>query len=150
VSHSHMNLLVHIVFGTKIREPWLDGKVLPDVLHFLAGGIQELGGIPLEWNGMPDHVHILAKLRPDLAVSDLLRDIKARSSGWIHRSYPALASFSWQVGYGAFSVGASQVEAVRAYIRNQREHHRMITFEQEFIGLLDTAGIEYDLRYLWE
>jgi REP element-mobilizing transposase RayT len=99
---------------------------------------------------MPDHVHILAKVRPDRTISDLLRDTKARSSGWIHHTFPQLSNFAWQSGYGAFTVGASQAPAVRNYIRNQHAHHRTVPFESEFISMLDAAEIEYDLRYLWE
>jgi len=150
VAHSYANLLVHIVFGTKNREPLLTDAIRPDVLHFLAGGVREMKATPLEINGRPDHVHILAKIRPDGALSDLLRDIKARSSGWIHRTWPDLQAFAWQSGYGAFSVDPLNVEMIRNYIRNQEEHHREASFESEYIGLLDKAGIEYDLRYLWE
>ena len=150
MAHSYTNLLVHIVFGTKHREPLLGDDVLPHVLHFLCGGIKELGGIPLEWNGMPDHVHVLAKIRHDRNLSDLMRDVKSRSSGWIHSAFPLLTSFAWQSGDGAFSVGLSQLTAVRNYIRNQKEHHRTMSFEREFIGMLDDAKIEYDPRYLWE
>ncbi|HEV3145981.1 MAG TPA: IS200/IS605 family transposase [Gemmataceae bacterium] len=150
MAHSYTNLLVHIVFGTKNREPRLQKPILERVLPFIASGIKDHGGIPLELNGVADHVHILAKVRQDRALSDLLRDIKACSSGWIHKNIPELQSFAWQAGYGAFSIGQSQIEAVRRYIQNQEEHHRTQTFQEEYIGFLELAGIEYDLRYLWD
>ena len=87
-------------------------------------------------------------LEPPLV--NLLRDIKARSSGWIHHKFPQLSTFAWQSGYGAFTVGASQTPAVRNYIRNQQAHHQTVPFESEFIDMLNAAEIEYDLRYLWE
>jgi putative transposase len=150
MAHSYTNLLVHVVFGTKGREPWLGEAVLPQVLHFLGGGVYEQGGIPLEINGIADHVHILARVRQDRALSDVLREIKARSSGWIHNQFPDLPRFAWQKGYGAFSVSHSQVEVVRAYIRNQEEHHRNKPFAVEFVQLLRAHEIEFDERYLWE
>jgi REP-associated tyrosine transposase len=150
MAHSYTNLLYHIVFGTKGREPWLRKAILADVLNFLGGGIKEQGGICLEINGMPDHVHILAKLRPDHSVSDILRDIKARSSGWIHSTYADLACFAWQSGYGAFSVSHSQRDNVGEYIRNQEEHHRDKPFAREFIQLLIAHEVEFDERYLWD
>ena len=148
--HSYTNLVCHVVFGTKGREPWLQNEIRPAVLHFLGGGIKENGGIVLEINGMPDHVHILAKLRPDRTISDLLRDIKARSSGWIHSTYPDLVGFAWQSGYGAFSVSRSQVNVVRSYIQRQEEHHRDKPFAEEFVRLLIAHDVEFDERYLWD
>ena len=148
--HSYTNLLVHVVFGTKNREPLLTEALRPGVLQFLTGGIREFKGIPLEVNGRPDHVHLLIKIRPDLRLSELLRDIKARSSGWIHHTFPGLQHFAWQAGYGAFSVDPISVEMIRNYIRNQEQHHQNESFESEYLRLLDAAGIEYDLRYLWE
>jgi REP element-mobilizing transposase RayT len=150
MAHSFTNLLVHLVFETKGREPWLGASVLPQVLRFLAGGVSELGGIPLEINGIADHVHILAKVRQDRALADVLREIKARSSGWIHNHFPDLRHFAWQKGYGAFSVSHSQLGVVRAYIRNQEEHYRNKLFAVEFVQLLRAPEIEFDERCLWE
>src|SRR5437763_11144644 len=96
VAHSYTNLLYHIVFGTKRREPWIDEVLRPESYAKLGGIIQDEGGIPLRINGIADHVHILAKLRPDVTVSNLLRDLKSRSSGWVHRKRPDLGAFEWQ------------------------------------------------------
>ena len=150
MAQSYTNILVHIVFGTKHREPLLERRILPSVLDFLAGGVKEQQGITLAINGVVDHVHILAKVRQDRTVSDLVRDIKARSSGWIHRTYPELSSFAWQRGYGAFSVSQSQIEVVRQYIANQEEHHKTKPFAEEFVQFLVANEIEYDERYLWD
>jgi putative transposase len=150
MSQSYTNLLVHIVFGTKHREPWLEKRILPELFKVLGADIRELQGIPLEINGVADHVHILAKVRQDRKLSDLLRDIKARSSGWIHRTFPELSAFAWQNGYGAFSVSQSQVEVVRRYIQNQEEHHKTKPFAEEFIQFLIANEIEFDERYLWD
>jgi putative transposase len=147
---SYTNLLVHIVFSTKERQPWLEASMRPAVLDFLKGGIIDQSGIPLEINAVDDHVHILAKVRQDMALSDIVRDIKARSSGWIHRNYPNLSGFAWQNGFGAFSVSQSQVPQVRDYIQKQEEHHRNAPYQDEFVRFLTANEIEYDERYLWE
>ena len=116
--------------------------------EYIGGIVRGLGGISLGINGMDDHVHLLTKLRPDKAVSDVLRDLKANSSGWMHDVFPELKDFSWQRGYGAFTVSASQVEKVREYIAKQEEHHRKQDFRDEFIGLLRKNGVEFNERYL--
>lgn len=91
---------------------------------------------------------MLAKLRPDLALSDVLRDLKANASGWMHDVFPALKDFSWQRGYGAFTVSQSNVAEVRRYILRQKEHHAKVAFREEFIHFLKANGIDYDERYL--
>ncbi len=147
---SYTNLLVHVVFSTKHREPWLQPNVRPQILDFVKGGIIEQDGIPLEINGVADHIHFLAKVRQDKTLSAIIRDVKARSSGWIHRTFPDLSMFAWQKGFGAFSVSQSQVPNVRKYIREQEEHHREVPFQDEFIDFLKRNEIEYDERYLWD
>jgi REP element-mobilizing transposase RayT len=117
--------------------------------EYIGGTIRRQGGIALAINGMNDHIHVLAKLRPDKALSDVLRDLKANSSGWMHDVFPELKDFSWQNGYGAFTVSASQIKNVREYIANQEEHHRKIgTFREEFIKLLRANEIDFDEKYL--
>src|SRR5262249_13692175 len=128
----------------------LEKRILPELFKVLGADIRELQGIPLEINGVADHVHILAKVRQDRALSDLLRDIKAHSSGWIHRKFPELSAFAWQNGYGAFIVSHSQVAVVRRYIQNQEEHHKTKPFAEEFIQFLIANEIEFDERYLWD
>jgi len=146
---SYTNLLYHFAFSTKHREPWLNADLRPRLCEYLGGAIRAEKGIALAVNSMPDHVHILAKLRQDKAVSEILRGIKANSSGWIHQMFPELQQFAWQEGYGAFSVSHSHVDRVRAYIQNQEKHHQQSTFQEEFLGLLKAHGIEFDQEYLW-
>jgi REP element-mobilizing transposase RayT len=93
---------------------------------------------------------MLIALPPTVSISDALRFIKANSSGWMHDKWPAHASFAWQLGFGAFSVGKSNVSEIVTYIQNQEEHHRRFTFQQEFLGFLRKYEIEYDERYIWE
>ncbi len=146
---SHTNLIYHIVFATKDRQAFLTAEREQRLYEYIGGIIRGLGGICLAINGMPDHVHILAKLRPDKALSDVLRDIKANSSGWIHDAFPDAADFSWQNGYGAFTVSESQIPKVAEYIARQKEHHHETTFESEFVGMLEKNGTEVDIKYLW-
>jgi REP element-mobilizing transposase RayT len=99
-------------------------------------------------NGTEDHIHLLAKLRPNRAVSDVLRDLKANASGWMHEVFPSIRNFSWQRGYGAFTVSHSNVDSVRRYIARQKEHHQKVSFRDEFIQFLKANGIEYDERFI--
>ena len=145
---SYTNLLYHIVFSTKDRRPLITPEYELRLYDYLGGTIRKLGGISLELNGTKDHVHLLAKLRPNCALSDVLRDLKANAIGWMNLVFPSLRNFSWQRGYGAFTVSESHVEAIRRYIARQKEHHRKITFRDEFIQFLKANGIEYDERFL--
>ena len=150
MAHSYTNLLYHLVFGTKNRTPWIDQALKANLYAKLGGIIHDVGGIPLRINGIIDHVHILAKLRSDVTISDVLRDLKSRSSGWVHRKRPDLSMFAWQTGYGAFSVGFSQVPAVSRYIDRQEEHHAKEPFDVEIRSMLRRAGLEIDEATFWE
>lgn len=148
MSDSYTNLLYHIVFSTKDRRPIITPEYEVRLYDYIGGTIRSFGGISLELNGAEDHVHLLAKLRPDRAVSDVLRDLKANATGWMHDVFPSLKNFCWQRGYGAFTVSQSNMEEVRKYIARQKEHHRIISFREEFIQFLTANGIEYDERYV--
>ena len=104
----------------------------------------------LEIGGMPDHVHLLLKLKPSIALSDMLRQIKANSSKWLHESGKDARKFGWQDGYAAFTVSESQVTRVAQYIRDQEQHHRGLPFKTELLALLKRHGVGYDEKYLWD
>ena len=104
----------------------------------------------LEIGGMPDHLHILASFKADTAVATMLRRIKANSSGWMNRRPEARSRFGWQTGYAAFSVSEPQVEKVRQYFRNQPEHHRRKTFQEESVELLRKHKVDFNEKYLWD
>jgi len=148
MSQSYTNLLYHIIFSTKDRKPLITEQYQPRLYEYIGGIIRGTGGISLGIDGTEDHVHVLAKLRPDRALSDVLRDLKANATGWMHDVFPVLKGFSWQRGYGAFTVSYSNVDEVRNYIARQKEHHQRISFRDEFIQFLKANGIEYDERYL--
>jgi putative transposase len=141
-------LLYHLVFSTKHRGRFIDPKVRIDLYPYMEGIVRNLGGWLLALGGMPDHVHLLVRLKPDMQVSDTVRDIKANSSKWAHERKILPADFAWQTGYAAFTVSESQEGAVRSYIQNQERHHRRATFEEELITLLRKHRIEFDRAYV--
>ena len=139
MSHSFTQLTYHIVFATKHRRPLIDESIEPQLYAALEGIIRDQDGIPLEVNGMPDHVHVLARLSPTRAVSDVLRMLKATSSA---RTTETMPEFGWQNGYAAFTVSRSNVDAVRRYIRDQKRHHAKKSFMGEFRQLLELHGYD--------
>ena len=149
MAHTFTNLLTHVIFSTKDRLPLLAPDLRPDMLAYLGGIVRKLHGKVIESNARPDHVHCLLSLPPALAVAEALRVLKSNSSLWVHETRRR-ATFAWQTGYGAFSVSQSNVPAVVKYIRSQDEHHRKVTFQEEFIAFLKRHGITYDERYIWE
>ena len=143
--NTYTNLCYHIVFSTKGREPFLSPTVRARMHEYLGGCLRSIGAVPLEVGGVADHVHLLASLKPTHAVSEVLRSIKKGSSAWIGEE---IRAFRWQDGYSAFTVGHSDVEQVRRYIRGQEEHHRVRPFADEYRELLAEQGIEFAERYL--
>jgi putative transposase len=142
------NLLYHVIFSTKSRAPLVDDSWSDELYRYLGGVIRAESGVLLEVGGMPDHVHLLLKLKPAVAISDVLRVLKANSSKWANENRKSRLPFGWQDGYSAFSVSESQVEHVIRYIRNQREHHSTKPFSDELRELLQRHGIEFDERFL--
>lgn len=148
MGHTYTNLMYHCVFSTSQRRPFLTADLMERLVPFAGGLIRKRDGKLLAMNGPADHVHLAAIFRPKVAVSDLLRDIKAGSSGWVHENFPALKDFAWQEGYSAFTVSKSNAPKVVKYIQHQLEHHKTMTFEEELKALLEQHGIEYDPRYV--
>ena len=143
-------LLYHIVFSTKHREPWLRVDSQDRVWAYLGGIANRNKLTPLLFGGMEDHVHILLGIPATISVSRAVKQLKGGSSHWIKENIFGCRSFSWQDGYAAFSVSKSQAKAVEHYIRNQKEHHRVKTFQEEYRELLARHGIECDERYMWD
>ena len=136
------------MFSTKERRPWLDEPLRPSLWAYLGGIARENKGTALIVNGMADHVHLLLAYPPNLPLADLVRLLKTNSSLWLHREHSTTHRlFAWQTGYGAFSVSHSAREAVTEYIARQQEHHRRMSFEEEFKVLLRRHGVEYDERF---
>ena len=150
MANTYISLYVHCVFSTKNREPLLAVEWRPRLWAYFGGIAAENGFRILEAGGMADHVHLLASLPAPLAMSKALQLLKGGSSKWINDSFFAGSrSFAWQEGYGGFGVGVSQIDATRAYIRNQEEHHRATSFQEEYRAFLTRHGIEIDERYVW-
>ena len=144
---SYTNLLYHVVYGTKGRVPLITSDLKSDLHGYLGGIVRGLNCVPIEINGMAEHVHLLVRIRPTISVSDFLSKLKSSSSLWAKRK--TKRRFAWQAKYGAFTVSESQVGRVRQYIRDQEKHHRRISFEQEFEALLSGNRIDFDRRFLW-
>ena len=148
--HSLARRHVHLVFSTKNREPLITHGVR-DALHgYMATVLQNLACAPVLINSVEDHAHLLFDLARTVSISQVVEDVKKASSKWIKTQGPEFASFAWQSGYGAFAVSESNVEAVREYVANQREHHRKKSFQEEYQQFLERHRIAFDERYVWD
>jgi REP element-mobilizing transposase RayT len=145
------NVLVHLIFSTKDRYPFLRDPELRDEMHrYLSGTSENLDCPPVRVGGTEDHVHFLARLGRSISLADWIKELKRVSSLWIKTKDNSLAAFHWQLGYGAFSVSQSQSATVDQYIANQEEHHLTVSFQEEFRQFLRKHGIEFDERYVWD
>ena len=145
---THLSLHYHIVFSTKDRAPII-GAAWRERLHaYLGGVVRNVEAVPESIGGVADHVHLLIGLRATTCLADVVRDVKAVSSRWVHEEIGERV-FAWQEGYGAFSLGISGVKNTVEYINGQTQHHRTKTFEEEFSAFLNRHGIEYDPRYVF-
>ena len=147
--HSFASLLIHVIFSTKNRIPDLSPELAQRLFPYMGGIVRERKGVPLIINGPADHVHLLVSLPATESVAELLRVVKTNSSRWVHEQFPDKKRFSWQAGYAAFTVSGSRVDDVRSYIAAQQEHHRRVSFQDEFLTFLRKSGIAYDARDLW-
>jgi REP element-mobilizing transposase RayT len=143
-------ILLHVVFSTKRRQPWIASEIAENLYPYIGGIIRAEKGVLHSIGGIEDHVHLYLRWRPDASISDLMRTVKARSSKWIHETFPALENFAWQEGYGVFSVSKSQENAVKEYIAGQGEHHKKQDFKAEFLRLLHAHEIDYEEKYVFD
>ena len=144
-------IYLHLIWSTKDRMPLLVPAVRPRLFEYMGVIFRDLNCPAITMNAVDDHIHVLCRLSRTLEVADLFEEVKGSSSKW-HKTSDggALRQFAWQSGYGAFSVSASHVDEVIAYIARQEEHHRQRSFQEEFRTLLDRYKIEYDEKYLWD
>ncbi len=147
--HTYTSLLVHVVFSTKDRAPDLSPDLAARLFPYMGGIVRECKGAALIINGPADHVHLLLSIPAAVSIADMLRVLKANSSRWVHEQFPERKRFGWQAGYGAFTVSGSRLGDVRNYIASQEEHHRRVSFQEEFLTLLRKHGLEYDVTDLW-
>lgn len=150
MAHTFTNLRTHIIFSPKDRLPVITADLKTRLFAYLGGIIRDLNGKAIIVGGTADHVHLLLSMTPTLSISETLRLLKANSSRWVNRERSTKQAFAWQSGYGAFSVSESSAAAVVKYIQSQEEHHKRVSFQEEFVAFLKKNGITYDERYLWE
>jgi putative transposase len=143
-------VIIHIIFSTKNREPWLDSDIRPRMHAYLATICRDLSGEAFRVGGGADHVHIVTTLPRTVSQAELVEGIKKPSSKRIKALEARYSGFFWQRGYGAFSVSPSQLDAVLQYVQTQEEHHRTRAFQEEYRELLRRHGVEFDERYAWD
>ena len=143
-------IMLHVVFGTKHREPMISPEMRDDLASYIAGILRELDSPPIIVRRVADHVHILCCLSRTRSISSILKELKQFSSAWVKEKWPGKQDFYWQSGYAVSSVSQSNVDVVRKYIDGQEEHHRTRTFQEEFISFLRKHKIPYDERYVWD
>jgi REP element-mobilizing transposase RayT len=150
MSQSLVKNLLHLVYSTKHREPWIAKEHREALWAYQAGIFKAMGSPALIIGGVGDHVHALFVLSKNHELAKVVEEVKKGSSKWMKSDGPRLQQFSWQAGYAAFSVSQSNVEAVMKYISDQEPHHRKITFQDELRALFKRHGIEFDERYVWD
>ncbi len=150
MAQSLSKILLHVVFSTKDRQGLITKDVIKDLHAYLAGACRAYGSEAYRVGGTEDHVHIACSLPRTLTVSRLLEQIKKSSSVWIKDKTPGCRDFAWQAGYGAFSLGQSQLSSLMHYIDHQQEHHSKASFREEYLEILKRYGITYDEKHLWD
>ncbi len=143
-------ILLHIVFSTKHRERLITPELSARLYPFIGGIIRSEGGSLYAIGGIEDHLHLYLRWRTDDAISKLVRDLKSRSTKWVHELEVRYKNFSWQEGYSVFSVSRSQEEVVKQYIARQEEHHQKVDFQSELLSLLKKHDVEFDERYVFD
>jgi putative transposase len=143
-------VLLHIIFSTKERYPYIDKTIAPDLYKYMATTIRNLGCECPLIGGVADHVHLAVRLSRTIAIATLLDDVKASTSKWMKSQSPTLTAFAWQRGYGVFSVGPTDQDKLLAYINNQEEHHKAQSFQDEYRAFLKKYRVAYDEKYVWD
>jgi REP element-mobilizing transposase RayT len=146
---SFSSLHCHIIFSTKNRKAQINAELQPRLFEYIGGILRENSSPLIAAGGTQDHVHLLVSLHRTLSIADTVRLIKTNSSGWVHDEL-RIPEFQWQNGYGAFAVSYSNVDKVKTYIANQEQHHRAVSFQDEFREFLSRHGLEWNERYVWD
>jgi|SRR3989339_461318 len=149
MSNTYSNLLFHVVFSTTGRVSLLSPELRERLFSYISGIANQNNFKIITTNGTDNHVHILLLLKPDVSVSKAVQLIKGGSSKWIHDNFSTLKTFSWQEGYGVFTVSASQINPIKQYISNQEQHHKTMTFQEEYLEFLKRNNVDYDPKYLF-
>lgn len=144
------NILVHLVFSTKDRSRWISDDWREDLHGYIGGIVRRLGSDLLAAGSVEDHIHLLLTLPRTATVAEMVKEIKSGSTRWVHDDPSRPKNFHWQSGYGIFSISPSHKEVVTHHIDKQRDHHRTVTFQEEYLRLLAKYGITPDERYVWD
>ncbi|MGC9365378.1 MAG: IS200/IS605 family transposase [Fidelibacterota bacterium] len=150
MANTFTQITIHIIIAVKRRENLLSKSIKPQIFRYITGIITNKSQKLLAINGVADHVHFLIGLSPEMALSDLVRDVKNNSTNFINKERLVPGKFQWQLGYGAFSYSRSQRSRIIRYIENQEQHHRKRTFREEYMSILKKFQVEYDEKYLFE
>jgi len=150
MAQSLSSILIHLVFSTKNREPFIAPAIEMELQKYMASIFRALKSPSLAIDGATDHLHILFALGRVITIADLVEEVKTGSSKWIKTKGREFKNFHWQKGYGAFSIGQSNVATLKRYIHNQKRHHQRVTFQDEYRKFLKAYGIDYDERYVWD
>ncbi len=150
MSQSLSDIILHIVFSTKERQPWIQRDVEEELYRFINGVCRNLDCSVIKINGVEDHIHILLQLGRTTSTSKLISEVKSSSSRWIKTKGNQYSKFAWQGGYGAFSVSRPTIEGAIKYLSSQKEHHKTVTYKEELLVMLQRAQISYDEKYLWD
>jgi len=148
MSQSVSCVLTHIIFSTKNRAPFLTPEIQPDLFAYLATVARNLGCECYRVGGVEDHVHLALRLSRIETMAHLVQELKRTSSIWLKKQSPTFSNFAWQHGYGIFSIGRSDLNALIRYIDNQSNHHKKYSFKEEYYNIVDKYGVDYDDRYL--
>ncbi len=149
MSQSLSQLYVHIIFHTKYNQPLIFPDIENELHAYIGGIIKQNQSVPIRINGVENHVHILAAMSKNIALSKLVEEIKRNSSRWIKTKGEKYRGFAWQGGYAGYSVSQSVVERVKKYIDKQKEHHKRVSFQDEYLQFLAEHRIDFDENYLW-
>jgi REP element-mobilizing transposase RayT len=150
MANTYTSVNIHYVFSTKNRAPIIVGDLRERLWAFMGGIARENRMKARCIGGVADHVHLLASMPTTLSTAKGIQLIKGGSSTWVHETFPEMRDFAWQEGYGAFSVSVSHLDETIAYIKNQEEHHRQKSFQEEYLAFLKKHEIDYDEKYLWD
>jgi putative transposase len=149
MSQSLSKIFVHFTFHVKGNRSLIPESLQDKLYAYIGKVIKNHESIPIAINGMPNHIHILCVVSKNISSAKLMLEIKASSSKWIKTKSSLLSNFSWQAGYGAFSVSPSIHDVTKKYIENQKTHHKKVSYKQEYLELLNDYGIDYNEKYLW-
>ena len=150
MANTYTQIYIHTIFAVKFRQSLIHQSFEEKLFQYITGTVQGLGQKMLIINGIPDHIHFMIGMKPDCKLSDLVREVKKASTKMINEQKVTQRPFQWQEGFGAFSLGYTQLNMVGNYIKNQKEHHGIVTFKDEYIGMLNELEIEFKDEYVMD